>query len=66
MGRINVVIGDIVLERVLKYVTYTLQTIQKEILHTIVNRVIRKISEEVVGAKFYILINEAKDSSNKE
>ncbi|KAK1362664.1 hypothetical protein POM88_047138 [Heracleum sosnowskyi] len=65
-GRMNDDISDIVLERASENAKYTSPTIQKEILHIFANRVRRKIREEVGDSKFCILVDEAKDSSNKE
>ena len=62
----NYDISDIVLERAPKNAKYTSLTIQKEILHIIANRVRRKIREKVGDAKFCILVDEAKDSANKQ
>ncbi|XP_047314234.1 zinc finger MYM-type protein 1-like [Impatiens glandulifera] len=66
MGRLNVNIGDIVLEKAPRNATYTSPTIQKEILHIFANKVRKKIREEIEDAKFCILVDEAKDISNKE
>jgi len=66
MRRLNVDIDDVVLEKALKNTKYTLPTIQKEILHILVNKVRKMICEEVRDAKFCILVDEAKDASNKE
>lgn len=65
-GRMNEDIGHIVLEKAPKNAKYTSPTIQKEILHIFANKVRRKIREEVGDAKFCILVDEAKDSANKE
>ena len=66
MGRLNVDIDDVVLEKAPKNPKYTSPTIQKEILHILANKVRKKICEEVRDAKFCILVDEAKDASNKE
>ena len=66
MGRLNVNIDDVVLEKALKNEKYTSSTIQKEILHILVNKVRKKICEEVIDSKCCILVDEAKDASNKE
>jgi hypothetical protein len=66
MGRLNVDIDDVVLEKAPKNAKYTLPTIQKEILHILANKVRKKICEEVRDAKFCILVDETKDASNKE
>ena len=66
IGRLNVDIDDVVLEKASKNAKYTSPTIQKEILHILMNKVRKKICEEVRDAKFCILIDKAKDASNKE
>jgi hypothetical protein len=66
MGRLNVDIDDVVLEKAPKNAKYTSPTIQKEILHILANKVRKKICEEVRDAKFCILVDKAKDASNKE
>ncbi|XP_052309185.1 uncharacterized protein LOC18099636 [Populus trichocarpa] len=66
MGRLNVDIDDVVLEKALKNAKYTSPTIQKEILHILANKMRKKICEQVRDAKFCILVDEAKDASNKE
>ena len=66
MGRLNVDIDDVVLEKASKNAKYTSPTIQKEILHILVNKVRKKICEEVKDAKFCILVDKAKGVSNKE
>ncbi|XP_047309415.1 zinc finger MYM-type protein 1-like [Impatiens glandulifera] len=55
-----------VLEKAPRNATYTSPTIQKEILHIFANKVRKKIREEIGDAKFCILVDEAKDISNKE
>jgi len=62
IGRLNVDIDDVVLEKAPKNTKYTSPTIQKEILHILTNKVRKKIYEEVRDAKFCILIDEAKDA----
>ena len=66
MRRLNVDIDYVVLEKAPKNAKYTSPTIQKEILHILANKVRKKICEEVRDAKFCILVDEAKDASNKE
>ncbi|XP_057461087.1 uncharacterized protein LOC130751498 [Actinidia eriantha] len=66
MGKLNVEINDVVLEKAPKNAKYTSPTIQKEILHILANKMITKIREEIGDAKFYILVDEAKDASNRE
>ena len=66
MGRLNVDIDDVALEKAPKNAKYTSPTFQKEILHILANEVRKKICEEVRDAKFCILVDEAKDASNKE
>jgi hypothetical protein len=62
MGRLNVDINDVVLKKASKNVKYTSPTIQKEILHILVNKVRKKICEKVRDVKFCILVDEAKDA----
>ena len=45
---------------------YTSPTIQKEVLNIMANKIRNKIREEVGDKKFCILVDEARDSSNKE
>ncbi|XP_057479163.1 uncharacterized protein LOC130766510 [Actinidia eriantha] len=66
MGKLNVEINDVVLEKAHKNAKYTSPTIQKEILHILAYKVRTKIREEIEDAKFCILIDEAKDASNRE
>ncbi|XP_057482633.1 uncharacterized protein LOC130769355 [Actinidia eriantha] len=66
MGKLNVEINDVVLEKAPKNAKYTSPTIQKEILHILANKVRTKIREEIGDAKFCILVDEAKDASNRE
>ena len=66
MGRLNVDIDDVVLEKALKNTKYTSPTIQKEILHILANKMRKTICEEVRDTKFCILVDEANDVSNKE
>jgi len=66
MGRLNVDIDDVVLEKAPKNAKYTSTTIQKEILRILANKVRKKICEEVRDVKFCILVDESKDASNKE
>ncbi|XP_023740134.1 uncharacterized protein LOC111888236 [Lactuca sativa] len=49
-----------------KHASYTSPTIQKEILNLISNRVRRMICEEIDGGKFCLLVDEARDESNRE
>ena len=66
IGRMNGSIDDVVLEKAPKNAKYTSPMIQKEILHIMANKVRNKIREEIGDAKFCILVDEAKDTSNKE
>lgn len=66
LGRLNVNIGDIVLEKAPKIVKYTSPTIQKEILYIITNRVRRKICEKIENINFCYLVDEGRDESNRE
>ncbi|KAI3503769.1 hypothetical protein L1887_32219 [Cichorium endivia] len=49
-----------------RYASYTSPSIQKEILKLISNRVRQMICEEIDGGKFCLLVDEARDESNKE
>ncbi|XP_024200645.1 zinc finger MYM-type protein 1-like [Rosa chinensis] len=64
--RMNEEVAKITLENAPRNATYTSPRIQKEILSILVNRVRRKISEEVGEAKFCLLVDEALDESRKE
>ena len=66
MTKLNVEINDIVLEKAPGNAKYTSPMIQKDILHILATKVREKICEEVGNAKFCILVDEAKDASNKE
>ena len=49
-----------------KYALYTSPSIQKEILNLISTRVKQMICKEIDGGKFCLLVDEARDESNKE
>ena len=66
MENLNIEINDIVLEKARGNAKYTSPMIQKDILHILATKVKEKICEEVGNAKFCILVDEAKDASNKE
>ena len=66
MANLNVEINDIVLEKASGNAKYTSPMIQKDILHILATKVREKICEEIGNAKFCILVDEAKDASNKE
>ncbi|XP_073312162.1 uncharacterized protein [Primulina huaijiensis] len=66
IGKMNKSIGDIVLEKAPKNAKYTLPDIQKDVLNIISNQVRAKIRKEIGDAKFCILVDEARDASNKE
>lgn len=66
MTKFNEGVANVVLEKAPPTAKYTSPTAQKEILHILANRVRNKIREEVGDAKFCILVDEAKDASNKE
>ncbi|XP_073270395.1 uncharacterized protein [Primulina huaijiensis] len=66
MGKIDVNINNVVLEKASKNAKYTSLDIQKEIFHILAERVRKKIREDVGTAKFCLLIDEAKDISDKE
>ncbi|XP_073120249.1 uncharacterized protein [Henckelia pumila] len=62
----NESIGDIVLEKAPKNAKYTSPDIKKNILNIISNQVRTMIRKEIGDAKFFILVDEARDASNKE
>ena len=66
MAKLNVEINDVVLEKAPGNAKYTSPMIQKDILHILATKVREKLREEVGNAKFCILVDEAKDASNKE
>ena len=66
MGKLNVDIDDVVLDKAPKNAKYTSPMIQKEILHILANKVRNIIREEIGDAKFCILVDEAKDTANRE
>ncbi|XP_058193532.1 uncharacterized protein LOC131310496 [Rhododendron vialii] len=49
-----------------KNATYTSPIIQKEILHVISTKVQKEIREEIGDAKFYLIVDEARDESMRE
>ncbi|XP_075663245.1 uncharacterized protein LOC142632793 [Castanea sativa] len=59
-------VASIVLENAPRNSKYTSPTIQKEILHILSSNVRNAIHEEIVDAKFCILVNEARDESKRE
>ncbi|KAL6534095.1 hypothetical protein OROHE_013928 [Orobanche hederae] len=65
LGKLNLDISE-VLEMAPRNATYTSSDIQKNFLHILANKVRVKIREEIGGAKFSILVDEAKDASDKE
>ncbi|XP_042467557.1 zinc finger MYM-type protein 1-like [Zingiber officinale] len=66
LGKWNASIDDVILEKAPGNAKYTSPEVQKEILHIIGNRVRNKIRAEIGDSKFCILVDEAKDISNKE
>ncbi|XP_073035319.1 uncharacterized protein [Primulina eburnea] len=66
MGKMDVNINNVVLENAPRNSKYTSPDIQKDILHILAKKVRKKIREEVGSAKFFLLVDEAKDISNKE
>ncbi|XP_038697983.1 zinc finger MYM-type protein 1-like [Tripterygium wilfordii] len=64
LGKLNVEIDDVVLEKAPGNAKYTSHLIQKDILHILSTKVRNKIREEVGNARF--CIDEAKDVSNRE
>ena len=59
-------VARVVLENAPQNAKYMSPTIQKEILHILAGKVRNTICEEIGDAKFYILINEARDESKRE
>ncbi|XP_047320270.1 zinc finger MYM-type protein 1-like [Impatiens glandulifera] len=66
LGKWNDSIANVILEKAPGNAKYTSPEVQKEILHIIGNRVRNKIRDEIGDSKFCILVDEAKDISNKE
>lgn len=66
MSRLNVDILNVIFEKTPKNVMYTSSKIQKKVLHLLATKVCNKICDEVGNSKFCILVDEAKDASNKE
>ncbi|KAL5851323.1 hypothetical protein ACOSQ3_006441 [Xanthoceras sorbifolium] len=64
--RLNQEIAGIFLENAPQNTKYTSPQIQKELLNIQGNEVRAKIRKEVGDVKFYILVDEAVDESNKE
>ncbi|XP_075499736.1 uncharacterized protein LOC142538263 [Primulina tabacum] len=65
-GKWNASIEDVILDKAPGNARYTSPEVQKQILHIIGNRVRNKIRDEIEDSKFCILVDEAKDVSNKE
>ncbi|KAL5823807.1 hypothetical protein ACOSQ4_021707 [Xanthoceras sorbifolium] len=65
-GRVNQEIAGIVLENSPQNAKNTSPRIQKELLNILANEVRAKSREKFRDAKFYILVDEAVDESNKE
>ena len=66
MGRMNVDISNVVLEKAPKNAMYTSPKVQKDILHILASKIRKKIREEIGDSKFCILVDEAIDASHKE
>ncbi|XP_073300240.1 uncharacterized protein [Primulina huaijiensis] len=66
IGKLNKSIKDIVLEKVPKNAKYTSPNTHKDVLNIISNQLRAKIRKGIGDAKFCILVDEAKDASNKE
>ncbi|XP_073119771.1 uncharacterized protein [Henckelia pumila] len=66
MGKWNASIGEVILEKAPGNAKYISPKVHKEILHIIGNRIRNKIRDEIEDSKFCILVDEAKDVSNKE
>ena len=54
MGRLNVDIDDVVLEKALKNTKYTSPTIQKEILHIFTNKIKKRFVKKLEMQSFVI------------
>ncbi|KAK4558185.1 hypothetical protein RGQ29_007800 [Quercus rubra] len=59
-------VASVVLENAPGNAKYTSPTIQKEILHILASNVQNAIREEIVDAKFCILVDESQDESKRE
>ncbi|XP_030505774.2 uncharacterized protein LOC115720739 [Cannabis sativa] len=55
-----------VLDKALQNAIYTSPTTQKQVLHVLGNKVRNAIREEIVDAKFSVIVDEAQDESKKE
>ena len=62
----NVDIENIVFNNAPQNSIYTSSIVQKDVLHNLASRVRGKIRDEVGNSNFFILVDEAKDTSNKE
>ncbi|XP_022853559.1 zinc finger MYM-type protein 1-like [Olea europaea var. sylvestris] len=65
-AKMNIEIGEVVLDKAPQDATYTIPNVQKEILHIMANRVRQMIHEELGENCFCILVNEAQDESKRE
>ncbi|XP_075483719.1 uncharacterized protein LOC142523872 [Primulina tabacum] len=66
IGKMNKSIWEIILEKAPKNANYTSPDIQKDVLNIISNQMRAKIRKKIGDAKFCILVDEARDASNKE
>ncbi|XP_017250750.1 uncharacterized protein LOC108221379 [Daucus carota subsp. sativus] len=66
MARMNVDIANVVLDNAPQNAIYTSPLVQNDVLHILAFRVRSEIRDEVGNSKFCILVDEAKDASNKE
>ncbi|XP_022876937.1 zinc finger MYM-type protein 1-like [Olea europaea var. sylvestris] len=65
-AKMNVEIGEVVLDKAPQNATYTSPNVQKEILHIMANRVQQMIRDELGENCFCILVDEAQDESKRE
>ncbi|XP_016173285.1 zinc finger MYM-type protein 1-like [Arachis ipaensis] len=66
LGSYNERVKKNVLKNVPKNAKYTSNDVQKEILHILATKVRNSIREEIGDAKFYFIVDEARDESKKE
>ncbi|KAI5322729.1 hypothetical protein L3X38_031801 [Prunus dulcis] len=59
-------VAEVVLENAPRNAKYTAPSIQKQVLHILADKVRNKIRDEVGESTYCILVDEAKDASNRE
>ncbi|KAI5318135.1 hypothetical protein L3X38_037843 [Prunus dulcis] len=59
-------VAEVVLENAPRNAKYTAPSIQKQVLHILADKVINKIRDKVGESTYCILVDEAKDASNRE